>query len=364
MKGNTEYNTRINVINGIAAAAAVNLVNPFFAKFAERIGASEIEIALLSSLPAFISVFALIPGAIMIDVLGQKQRTTAAFMFLNKLFLLLIALIPFVPDHVTFKPFLFVLMIALMNFPGSIYTNGYNSSIADIFDPRERGRATALRNRFSDITRITITLLSGVIMMIPKTNSEVIMLYQIYFVVAFGLSLIEISTFRAFRFPETAPQEVDKTNKIKRSLEALKKSIAFTVKDKEYRAFLICSLLFHFGWQMGWALFTVYQIKVLHATEIWFSAINIAAALASIFTATAWMRFADRKSHTFTIIFATFGMSVTPFLYVMSTSLYELVFYNVIIGFSITGTTLLLLNIMLNRTPSENRTTIMSIYST
>jgi len=63
-----EFNSKnisVNVYNGIALAVAINLVNPYYAKFAERLGANDYQMAYLNSLPAFISLFALIPGAIL-----------------------------------------------------------------------------------------------------------------------------------------------------------------------------------------------------------------------------------------------------------------------------------------------------------
>ena len=41
-----------------------------------------------------------------------------------------------------------------------------------------------------------------------------------------------------------------------------------------------------------------------------------------------------------------------------------LVVFNIVIGFSITGTTLVLFNLLLDATPKKNRTTIISIYNT
>ncbi|HSN65709.1 MAG TPA: MFS transporter, partial [Fusibacter sp.] len=189
-------NITINVYNGIALAVAINLVNPYYAKFAERLGASDYQMAYLNSLPAFISLFALIPGAIFIDLFGNKLKSTTWIMLLHKLFFLIIAFVPMI-DGIS-KPWLFILLIAFMNLPGSIYTMGYQSSIGDIFSPSERGLAMGLRNRYSDIFRLLITFISGVLLSIPKNDSEIILLYQLFFVVSFVIGLFEVYTFSKF----------------------------------------------------------------------------------------------------------------------------------------------------------------------
>lgn len=364
-------NITINVYNGIALAVAINLVNPYYAKFAERLGASDYQMAYLNSLPAFISLFALIPGAIFIDLFGNKLKSTTWIMLLHKLFFLIIALVPMI-DGIS-KPWLFILLIAFMNLPGSIYTMGYQSSIGDIFSPSERGLAMGLRNRYSDIFRLLITFISGVLLSIPKNDSEIILLYQLFFVVSFVIGLFEVYTFSKFTAVGVnvlADQSVVHTSNdkykqgLKKILHAFKVSLTFSLTDKVFKQFLVASLIFHFGWQMGWPLFNIYTITKLGANEAWLSAISIAGGITAIMTATQWAKFADKRGNTLAAVIATFGMSVTPFLYVLSDSLFMLVLFNVLIGFSITGTVLILFNLLLEATPSQNRTTIIALYNT
>lgn len=355
-----ESNVNVNIFNGIALAISTNLVNPYFAKFAERLGATDYQIAYLNSLPAFISLFALIPGAILIDVLGNKLNTTKWIMLINKFFYLIIAFVPFI--HFVSKPWLFVILIALMNLPGSVYSMGYQSSIGDIFKPSERGLAMSLRNKYSDLIRLLITFISGLLLSLPKTEHDVILLYQILFIVSFFIGLWEVHTFSKFTVETTVSDRA--SDQFKRIIHAFTDSLKFIVKDSSFKRFLFASLLFYFGWQMGWPLFNIYTINKLGANEMWLSIISIAGGIASILTATHWAKFADKRGNTLTAFIATFGMSITPFLYVLSDSLFVLVLFNLLIGFSITGTVLVLFNLLLETTPATNRTTIISIYNT
>lgn len=356
-----DRNVGINISNGIALAIATNLVNPYYAKFAERLGANDYQIAYLNSLPAFVSLFALIPGAIFIDVFGNKLKTTTWFMLAHKIFFLLIAFLPLI-DGVS-KPWLFIILIALMNLPGAIYTMGYQSSIGDIFSPSERGLAMSLRNKYADLFRLGITLLSGVMLSLPKSDVQIILLYQIFFFVSFIFGIWEVTSFA--KFTTKAPLEGrDTGDALKKTWSAIKVSLRFTLTDKTFKLFMVASLIFHFGWQMGWPLFNIYTISKLGANEMWLSAISIASGLASILTATHWAKFADKRGNPLAAFIATFGMSITPILYVLSESLTMLVLFNLLIGFSITGTTLVLFNLLLEATPTKNRTTIIAFYNT
>lgn len=367
LRTNFEPNIRFNIYNGIALAISTNLVNPYFAKFAERLGANAYAIASLNSLPAFISLFALIPGALFIDAIGNKIKSTATLMLIHKLFFLMMAVLPLfdIPN----KAWIFVILVAIMNLPGSIYTMGYQSSIGDLFSPRDRGIAMSLRNKYSDLFRLFVTFLSGFLLTFPKSNQTVITLYQAFFVLSFVFGLWEVYSYKQFDTSsiESYGSTITKKNRsivIKDAFSSLKFAMTHTLSSIPYRNFLISSVLFYFGWQMGWPLFNLYTIQYLGANEAWLSAISIASGIASITTATLWAKFADRFGYPLAAFIATFGMSITPFLYVLSKSLTMLVLFNLLIGFSITGTTLVLFNLLLETTPKENRTTVIAFYNT
>lgn len=350
-------NLEINIYNGIFYALALNLVNPYFAKFAERLGASDYELAFLNSWPAFVSIFALIPGALIIEAFGNKKKSTAFIMSAHKLFYLALAIVPFV-NHIS-KPWLFVFLVGLMNFPGSVYLMGYQTCIGDLFSPRERSHAMGLRNKYSDLFKLVTILIAGQLLSrLPQNNQDVIHLYQVFFLLAFVFGVLEVISFNKFRL------HINHNQRILSFKESLKDAIVFVRENREFKILLMCSLTFYFGWQMGWPLFNIYLIKTLGANEAWLSTISIASGLSSILTSTLWAKFADKYGNTFTIVIATFGMSITPILYALSSSLWMLVVFNVIIGVSIAGTILVLFNMLLEITPNQNRTTIISIYNT
>jgi len=353
----TSFNIKVNTLNGIAAIVAANLVTPYFGIFAQRIGASDYQIAYLSSLPAFISIFALIPGAILIDSYRNKKSITGYITLAHKIFYLFLAFVPFIAKE--YQPWLFVILVGLMNFPGSIAAIGYQSSIGDIFSEETRGRAMGLRNKYSSIFGLIITFVSGQLLtLIPKTDNQRMILYQVFFAVAFFIALGEVFTYLKFRGIENNNKGSGKSY-----IMTLKETFLEIPKAKKFLSFMLCSLIFHFGWQMAWPIFTIYTVQYLHADESWMSIIAIASSLSSILTFTLWVKFANKKGNSFALSVATLGMAITPFLYNIASSLIELVIYNIIIGISVAGTVLILFNILLDVIPKENRTVYIAVYT-
>lgn len=354
----TKYNIRVNIANGIAAVIAMNLVNPYFVKFAKRIGAGDYHIAYISSLPALMAVFALIPGAILMGRFKDKKRITGSIMFSHKLFYLLIAAVPFFPQ--VYQPWLFVVLVGIMNFPGSVSYVGFQDSIGDIFDERTRGPAMGARNRYGTIFGMIVAFISGQLLTrIPSTNEETISLYQVFFVVAFVVAMVEVFFYFKFRGIKKAKKETDS-----RYIDSLKEVLKSLPKQKKLLVFTGCSLLFHFGWQMGWPLFGLYTVEYLNANEVWLSTITIASSVSSFIAYPIWARLAGKKGNSIMLSIATFGMAITPILYAASRSLIALVLFNVIIGVSVAGTVLILFNMLLEVTPNKNRAIYIAIYTT
>lgn len=356
MKSKIFNNKQINIWNGIFLASSMNLVNPYFSKFAIRLGASDYEVAMISSLPALIAVFTLLPGALWLNSTSNKHKLTGIITFAQKIFYLLFALLPLLP--INNKSFYFVVLVGLMNLPGALAIMGYQSTIGDIFLPIERNSAMSLRNRYSDLSKLIIVFLSGqFLQQFAQNNETSIKAYQLIFLIAFIIALGEVFTFMQFKNIPKNNVNIHKSNILKELIKDLS-------NQKHFLSFVLCSLIFHFGWQMGWPLFSIYQINYLHADEGWLGIINVVASLASILTVTRWSILADSKSNTFALSLATLGMSITPILYTIARSLKIFTILNILPGACTAGTLLILFNLLLEVTPEKNRTIYIALYTT
>ena len=180
-----ESNIRINTLHGITQVMALNMVQPFVGIFAVKLGATNYQIALLSSAPAVVSLLAMIPGARFIDRYPRKKRVTMAFLMAHRTFFLGLACLPFFsPDR---RAAVLVALIALMNFPGAIGNISWQSFISGIIPPQLRPTAFAQRNRMMNLIGTLVVLLAGRMLDIISFPLG----YQIAFVIAFGLALLE-----------------------------------------------------------------------------------------------------------------------------------------------------------------------------
>lgn len=195
------------------------------------------------------------------------------------------------------------------------------------------------------------TLLIGIIMKKQTDNAAA---YQILFIFAFVFGLLEM--FFLLKHKEAQQPAMKKEQK--------NSYMDWSVfKDYGYRWFLIAALCFNFTWQMAWGLFNIYYVKYAHATILWISIFSVANQLVQIFSFPLWKKWAEQKSNTLVLVWVAAGMATAPILNVLSTNLYYLSVVAMSSGFFVSGTTLLLFNLLLEQSPKEKRTYCITTYN-
>ena len=353
------HNIRWNNINGIFSTLSQNMLAPFTGIFAIKLGAPDSLIAALSSWPALVSLLTMIPGARYVDRYPRQKRLVAALMFFNRIFFFLLALLPFLVTDPNRRPIVFVAMIALMNVPGSLAVIAWQSFMGKVIPATQRGRAFAKRNQLMSLCGIVASLLAGRIMdkLVFPTG------FQIMFFTGFILAMLEIAAFTQVIEPKgthatAAPTEASKSVFNWASMQA-----GFH-RHRNYWLFAGASLLFHLGWQMGWPLYTKYQVQILGATTTWVSVFGVCQSLSAVAAYPIWAKLADRYSNQRMLAVATLGMALTPLLYVFCTELWMLAMLSLLIGVSVAGTVLLLFNTLLELSPEASRTQYIAYHNT
>ncbi len=353
---NNNDNMKFYALNGILFTMVTVLSRGYAIKFLDRLGGGDLHYSLYNALPGFIAIFTTIPGILLIQRGKSKKNTLGFFFYLSRALPLLLALVPFLDEK--WRPMVFVLIYGFMNFPESISATSLQDYTADVFSHRERADALSLRNQLSQIAQISISILAGFILSLSSNNQVVIYIYQGFIVISFLIGLKEINYMKKLKTKDTPPRN-------KKKVQAkFKTTISRVFKQKDFTLFLLCSLVFHFGWQMGWPLFNVYQIKFLGADEMWLTIINACSSLAMVFSFIYWKKFIKKHDYKLAVAFAAFGMGLTPILYRFSPNLAIITLIQPITGFFTAGITVAILGSLLASTVEEHRTMSVAIHAT
>lgn len=395
-------NIRTNNLQGIFSSLAQNMVGPFTGIYAIKLGASNMQVAMLSSLPALLALFGMLPGALLVDRRREKKLVTALLFLWTRSFYLLMAAVPFFPTP--YRPALFVTAVALMNLPGSIAGVAWQSMMAGVIPESQRGRAFAQRNQYMVVAGTLATLTTGRMLDLIGAPTG----YQIFFTLAFVLALGEVAfllelregvaaaperemdpgerpwkrgdwrgqPFRGRGLRRRVPTSGETTplwhrvfsnlswKRGRQNLAAWWGRQGQILREKPYRDFLGSTLLLYFGWQMGWPLFLKYQVTHLGANNSWMSYFNLVSSVVSFFAYPFWGRFSDRRGPRTALIYASAGLGLVPIFFSLSTTLSAVLLINLYTGVVASGLNLLLFNGLLEVSPVEGRTTSIAFYNT
>src|SRR5690606_20568791 len=144
----------------------------------------------------------------------------------------------------------------------------------------------------------------------------------------------------------------------------LGKSITSIFHHREFVLFLICSLLLHFSWQMGWPLFNLYQIEYLKADEKWLALINVSNALAMVLAYNLWSWLIRIKGYNLTPAIPVLGMALSPAAYALTHTLALLTVMNILIGIFVAGITVLILGSLLESAPADEVMLCTAVHQT
>src|SRR3954470_3799753 len=342
------YNEKISIYHGMVSTIAVNLASNYFPIFAISIlGATNYQVGLISSLPPLVALIMTVPAAILLNRLELQKKTVAMSVLWARLMFLLLAGVIFI--HSSYQAWAFLIIVALMNVPGTISNIGWQTLISGMIKEKRRGAFFSDRNRLLTVVGMITTLIIGVVM---KSQTHHAWAYQILFIIALVFGLLEVFFLMKHREKPQVKSE-DKKSSMDWSI----------FKDSGYKWFLITALCFNFTWQMAWGLFNIYNIRYVHATILWISIFSVANQLVQIFSFPLWKKWAEQRSNTLMLVWVAVGMATAPVLNILSTNVFYITFVSMTSGFFVSGTTLLLFNLLLEQSPQEKRTYCITTYN-
>lgn len=348
------------ILEGIVYTMVINLYNPFVQMFGKRMGGNDFHTALLNAIPPLVAIFVLIPFGIIIERINRKKQTVIVLLAVLSIFYAAIAFVPFIPHQV--KVLIYVALIGLMNFPGSLYLATWQSFFADSFKGSYASRVYTLRSKYSSLFGLFTVLVTGLLLtIIPKSDEERLMLYQLFYGACFVLTLLQLFLFSRV---QGQPLHADGMPSDKLSQNITREDLNGIFRNRRFLIFCLCGFAFHFSWQMAWPLFFIYNTDYAHLNEFQIGLTNVAAGLTAFLSYTLWNKWMGKKGSSFILIFGTLGLSINSLAYATMLSFPGIIILNLCSGFASAGFTLSLFCNLLETLPKEKKTVYISVFNT
>lgn len=349
----------IFTIEGILFALITSMINNNNNLFALRLGASDFEVSLVSSIPQFIGVLVLIPVGILTDRMRNKQKMVTASLFCVAIFYLLIGFVPILGKY---KLLAFLVLLSLSIGPLTSYNASWQAYFSDVVPFEGRNRVLTMRTGGMFLINICTPLLTGALLASVIENSKKIRFHQIFYFTAAVTLLIQIFTLRHIKEGQAKERNFIKLSELKNTLTDLR-------NHKPFMRFLGTALFFYITWHADWTLYFLGQVNYLKMNEAWLSYVSIGSAVAQFLTIGLWSRVNEKIGPRFGIIFGNLGLALCPICMIVGTSLpinsapVVFLLMNTFANLALANVTLNMPQYLLLSIPEKNKTLSIAIYT-
>ncbi|REE80190.1 MFS transporter [Paenibacillus taihuensis] len=372
-------NIKHNLYNGIAWSIGFNFVTPFIPILAAKLGATNNDYALLSSVPAILTILLTFPASMLIGKFRQQKRIISGVILLSRFFYFLLFFLPY--WHAS--PIVaLIALVSAYSATNTVIAVSYQSMMGEIIPSSYRNKVFAQRNLWIGITGMVTALVAGY----GIDHLTYPYGYQAAVVLGFLASIVETWFFSKLRIPseeevgqaqaheqlkqpsaaETAEAAVDSGQRQSRSFnpaQAFRKIFAVG-GGWPFILFCGCATLYTFAWMAAWPIYSKLKADVLHATNTQMSIDTVVGSIGSLLAFGLWARLADRRGNGFTVFASSLALGLTPFFWTHAPSMNYVYVYDFIGGFVTSGFQQSIFNRLLEIAPEETRRPAISLYTT
>lgn len=349
-------NIKNSLIDGMWYCVMTGLVLPFVGMFAIRLGATDYMVGLLTSLPALLGLLAQLPSAYLAGRARSLQRLTMTAAFMHRIFFLVFAFIPFLPLPGITKAWLFVILYAVANFPGTVCGTAWQAMMGEMFPDSLRGQIFGERNMLTGLVTLVFTALAG--WFYDRTNQ----IFPWNYSIAFGLSFLGLmmSLYYLSKLREQRPASVCQRSA---TPGAGWERVRAVFNHRPFMLFTAGMLVFHFGLHLPAAVFTILWVKLLRLPEGWIGNFSVVNGLAAVLVYRWLGRVADRRGNGFILFLSLAGFAALPVLYAYAANPYLISLLQVLGGFAGAAFNLGLFNLLLETAPAATRADYIAVFN-
>jgi len=333
------------------------ITSTFTSVFAVRLGASNTLVGLLVSLPALINIFWLIPAARIIERQQRRLPIIVLTGFLQRLGYLLIALMPFVIH--THQPEALVALVALITFPTALVNVAFTSLLADVVPIDKRAQVVSIRNVLASLISTITVLVSGKLLdLLPFPLG-----YQLLFGMGFAASLV--SLYYVSRIQVADAPAIERQAQRRDSVSVrLRNLVKQVMSQRDFVRFSASAFIFHWGLYLPTALYAIYRVRNLGASDTWIGLLSMVQSAVTILTYFYWGGIANRKGNRFVLAVSSLGLMLFPVLTGLSTRVELLLIPSIAGGIFGAGFNLSFFNTSLEVCPQQRRPSYLAINTT
>jgi MFS family permease len=343
-----------SLADGNAHAITMGLGEAYLAPFAIFLGADNLLIGLLASLPLCVGALAQLWVAAALDRVKRRRGLCVWPAVAQGLSFLPLLFLPYaLPGHAAEL----ALLGALLYFvAGSVVVPPWNSWIADLVPPATRGDYFGRRNKLRTYFQVGGVLLAGLVLSVARDHDVEHLGFVVIFLIALSARLLSAYHIARMVEPEYhAPPLADR----------------FTFRDFVRRSpwanfgrFTWYAAVFLAATNISGPYFTPYMLNDLRFSYAEFTLASVSFILAQAVVIHNWGRVADRFGNRKVLAVTGLSLPVIPWLWLLSADVLYVLFLQVIAGFIWAGFYLSVANFLFDAVTPAKRARCVAYYNT
>lgn len=348
-------------------AAILSAAAAFNAAFALRLGATNAMMGWLSSIPALLATFMLIPAARFLERHTNRAPWIWGSLFLARLGYGVIVLIPWLLPSQHQAAALVGLLIAI-SIPTTFFSTGWSPLLADVIPERDRARVFANRSIIVGSTVALLTFLAGRWLdLAPQLGwFEFPANFQVLYALGFVGAVLSSATLLRIKVPPSRPvQRARRSERPRRSFAELSTAArAFVSENRSFVRITLNTLIFNFGEWLLAPLYIIFFVRQLEASDGWIGLNSTLANVGVILGYILWRHWIEKLGNKRTLLYTVPLSASYAFLISLFPNLTAILIFGVFINIVNSGVNLSHFNILLKLCPDDLRASYIAGYST
>jgi MFS family permease len=267
----------------------------FISIFLVRLGASELQASLLTSLPAIVMVIVSVPAGQLVERQQDLVRFTNLIRVFHRGSILVVALLPFFVPHDPLIAIIILIWTIKAN-ANALLESSWMAVVADVIPPHRRAKVNGTRwIILSVVTAAAVAVFGQMLDRLPFPLS-----YQLVFFISFlggSAGMIYWSKLHLrdnVKSPAVeAPETVDR---------AAGRAFWQSLKLPAFIRYEAATSVFRLALHMPTALYSIYWIRQLRASDVWIGWHATANQVALIVGYAVWGKVITRKGHRWPLL--------------------------------------------------------------
>jgi MFS family permease len=339
-------------------AAILGAAASFNGAYALRLGASNEDIGLLTSLPALLAVIISIPAGRFLQGRAHRKPWIAGSLLMHRAGFLLVALVPLLKLVGVNQGTVAVALLITISAPAHFFNVGWIPLLADVIPIERRAAVVAARNITANATTSVFVFLFG--QWLNRMDFPVN--YQAMYIFGFCASLLSQYFILKVAVPETPPnQPATPTTTFKDQWEALRSALR---EQPDFQRLTTNTFLHGIGLWMASPLYILYYVRQLDASDAWIGLQGTVLTTATILGWLFWRRVIARTSEMPVLKWTIIFIGWIPILVGLLPNLTLILFVVALNGLLAPAVNLSHFNILLKITPAAERPVYTGLYIT